>query len=269
MPTRVSLDRVNLDPVTMDEAIEIVSTVIRERRPRAFHVVTPNAQFVEIARRDARFGEIVRAAGLSVADGVPLVWSSRLLGAPLPGRVNGTDLMVRLCEEAADQGHSVYFLGGRPGAAEQAARSLAKRFPGLNVIGTSCPPMGFADQAELDAEVVQEIERMAPDLLFVGLGAPKQEYWIYNHLGLPARVMVGIGGSFELIAGLTKRAPLPLQKVGLEWMWRLLMEPRRLWRRYLVGNSLFISLVIRLWLAGLLLSGLQYSPVRDLSKTPD
>lgn len=137
-------------------------------------------------------------------------------------------------------------LGGRPGASQKAAQVLQARYPSLKIAGTYCPPYGFeSDPVELK-RINLAITTAAPDLLFVGLGAPKQEYWIYNNyqkLGVP--VSIGIGVSFELVSGMVKRAPKLLQKTGLEWFFRLIAEPQRLWRRYLVGNTIFIFLVLK------------------------
>jgi N-acetylglucosaminyldiphosphoundecaprenol N-acetyl-beta-D-mannosaminyltransferase len=244
---RVSIDKVLLDPVTMNEAVYRVSMMLEEPRERAAHVVTMNAQFVEIAHQEERFADLLRRADLSVADGLSLVWASRWLGKFVPERVAGADLMVRLCETAAVLGKTVYFLGGSPGAAACAASRLSRELPFLSIVGVDCPPNGFLDNPEECVRVASRIESARPDLLFVGLGAPKQEYWIERHAYLPAKVMMGIGGSFEFVAGFRKRAPLLVQRIGFEWFWRLCMEPRRLWKRYLVGNTIFLFVVFRQW----------------------
>lgn len=244
---RVSIDRVLLDPVTMNEAVARISIMLEQERERAAHVVTMNAQFVEIAHQQDRFADLLRRADLSVADGLSLVWASRCLGQFVPERVAGADLMVRLCESAAANGKTVYFLGGSPGAASCTASRLSKDFPLLAVVGVDCPPKGFLDNPDECIRVAGRIESAKPDLLFVGLGAPKQEYWIERYAYLPAKVMMGIGGSFEFVAGFRKRAPLMVQKIGFEWLWRLCMEPRRLWKRYLVGNSIFLFVVFKQW----------------------
>lgn len=244
---RVNIDKVLLDPVTMEQAVHRVAAMLEQPRDRAAHVVTMNAQFIEIAHQEERFAEVLRRADLSVADGFSLVWASRCLGQFVPERVAGADLMVRLCETAAANGKTVYFLGGSPGAASRAASRLSKELPRLTVAGIDCPPKGFLDNPDECTRVAGRIESARPDLLFVGLGAPKQEYWIERHAHLPAKVMMGIGGSFELIAGFRKRAPLVIQKMGFEWLWRLCIEPRRLWRRYLVGNCIFVLVVFRQW----------------------
>lgn len=244
---RVCIDKVLLDPVTMTEAIERVTNMIHQERGRAAHVVTLNAQFVEIAHHDPQFADVMRRSDLSVADGLSLVWASRVLGRRLPERVAGVDLMVRLCEAAAAEGSSVYFLGGSPGAASFSSQRLRREFPRLTVAGVDCPPAGFTNDPEECTEVARRIELAKPDLLFVGLGAPKQEYWIERYAHLPAKVMMGIGGTFELVAGFRKRAPLLIQQTGFEWLWRLCMEPRRLWKRYLIGNTHFILFVFKQW----------------------
>lgn len=244
---RMIFDKIALDRVDMRGTIDRIVDVLAGPRTRSFHIVTPNAQFVQLARLDSRFARIVQKADLSVADGVPLVWASRLLGNPLPGRVNGTDLMVRLSAEAAQRGWRVYFLGGRSGAAEGAAAALRTMHPSLHVAGTDCPAMDFMLDAQLDSSAAQRIRKAAPDILFVALGAPKQEIWIDAHRDLPVGVMVGVGGSFELVAGIMRRAPACFQRTGCEWLWRLAMEPKRMWKRYLVGNSLFLSILFRLW----------------------
>ena len=244
---RVCIDKVVVDPVTIDEAVSRISSILGEVRERAAHVVTMNAQFVKIAHQEPRFAELLSRADLGLADGSSIVWASRCLGHSIPERVAGVDLMVRLCEVAARDGKTAYFLGGTPGAASATAEQLSNNYQGLSIVGVDCPPIGFLDDPDQRKDVAHRIEQAKPDLLFVGLGAPKQEYWIERHAHLPAKVMIGIGGSFELIAGLRKRAPRLLQKAGCEWLWRLCMEPRRLWRRYLFGNAIFIFLVFRQW----------------------
>ena len=245
---RVSIGAVPIDRITMNETVARIKTFQHQVRENAAKVVTVNAQFIVLARQEQDFADLLTSADLSVADGVPLIWASRLLGTALPERVNGTDLMMRLCKEAAVDGSTLYFLGGRPGAAECAANLMRNELPKLKIVGVDCPPYGFLDDVNEERRVAERIALARPDLLFVGLGAPKQEYWIKQYSHLPVKVMIGIGGSFELIAGFQRRAPLTFQKAGCEWLWRLCMEPRRLWRRYLVGNTIFVYIILRLWL---------------------
>jgi N-acetylglucosaminyldiphosphoundecaprenol N-acetyl-beta-D-mannosaminyltransferase len=160
------------------------------------------------------------------------------------------EMMERLCAESARYGLSVFFLGGLPGAAEMAANVLKRRYPGLRFAGTYCPPFMFEEDAAEMARVRGLIDEASPDLLFVALGAPRQEVWMWQHCGtMPIGAVMAVGAGFDTTAGLRKRAPVWAQRSGTEWLYRLLMEPRRLWRRYLVGNSQFIYLVYKAWLS--------------------
>lgn len=210
------------------------------------YVVTPNAHHIVLLQRDARFRSVYEDAFLVVPDGVPLLWASKLLNQGLCGRVNGTDLLETLCAKSEQLGLRVFFLGGRKGAAEAAASQLRSRHPALVICGTYCPAMGFENDDAENARIVAAINEARTDILFVGLGAPKQELWMHSHReSLNARVSLGIGVSFEFIAGLVPRAPRWMQVAGLEWFFRLCSEPRRLWRRYLIGNATFCFLVMR------------------------
>jgi N-acetylglucosaminyldiphosphoundecaprenol N-acetyl-beta-D-mannosaminyltransferase len=242
---RVAVGKVVIDRFSFAETVEKVMAYISGPNDGCRQVVTVNAQFVTVAEHEPRLAELIRRSAISIADGVPLLWVAAAFGRPLRGRVNGTELMVRLCEEAAIYGKSVYFLGGRPGAGEITAERMVRRYPGLIVAGIDCPEFGFDRDAELDKEASDRINAAQPDIVFVALGAPKAEYWIQDHLHLRAKVMVGVGGSFELVGSITKRAPTVWQNLGCEWLWRLFMEPRRLGKRYLIGNVQFLLVVLR------------------------
>ena len=240
-----SIGGVRID--AMDFRAVVASIIERAAgvRPNAY-VVTPNAQHIVLLQENARFRKIYEQALLVVPDGVPLLWAAKLLGRKLFGRVNGTDLFEVLCAEAAPRGLRVFLLGGREGAADAAAAILRKRHPTLTICGTYCPRVGFESDAEENGKIVRTINDARADLLFVGLGAPKQEYWMFdNRHRLDARVSLGIGVSFEFIAGVVKRAPRWMQVAGLEWFYRLLSEPKRLWKRYTVGNGKFCLIVAR------------------------
>ena len=246
---KISIGGVEIDCLAFEDT---VNRVIRraQSNEKPGYVVTPNAHHINLLQNNPRFQNVYHNAFLVVADGVSLLWASKWLGKPLPGRVNGTDLFERLCAEAAERGLSVFLLGGRPGAAEQAAHQLCQRHPTLHLSGTHCPPYGFEQDPQAIEQINQAIRRAKPDLLFVGLGAPKQEFWMAENceqLGVP--ISLGIGVSFEFVAGMVKRAPGLMQVTGLEWLFRLLMEPRRLWQRYLIGNLSFLGLIIRQKLA--------------------
>ena len=251
-PPRFIIDRVPVDRVPMDYAAAWVIHGLKHRGSRPPLLITgPNAQLVTLAAGDPRFAEALRAADLSVPDGISVVLASRLLGQPIPERVTGGDLMERLCAEAARHGLSVFFLGGLPGAAAGAAASLQRRYPALRIAGIYCPPRGFEQDSMESAHIRQLIRDAAPDLLCVAFGAPKQEIWMHeNCLSLPIGAAIAVGAGLDTQAGLRKRAPRWTHAVGLEWLYRLVREPRRLWRRYLFGNTQFLLLVLRQWLTG-------------------
>ena len=210
-----------------------------------------NAQAVLIAEESKLFAEILNLSALSIADGMSIVIASRLLGTPLHERVAGVDLVEELCKLCALEGLSVYFVGGRPGAASRTAEILVQRYAGLIVAGVDCPSYGFEIIPDENEQVLQRIRTAAPDLLFVALGTPKQEYWTARHRSeLNVAVAIPVGAAFEMIAGLVPRAPRWLQSIAMEWLFRLVLEPRRLWRRYLIGNPRFIRLVARQFLDG-------------------
>lgn len=210
------------------------------------YVVTPNVQHIALLAEDAYLRRIYAEAAFVLPDGVSILLAARVLGQKIPERVAGVDMFEALCRQAAREGLRVYLLGGRPGSAEKAAAKLKSQYRGLIVAGTCCPPLGFEkDQREQD-KVESSIRAARPHLLFVALGAPKQEYWIYEHarqLGVP--LTMGIGGSFEMIGGVIARAPRWLQRAGLEWLFRVALEPRRLWKRYLIGMIQFAQIVMR------------------------
>jgi N-acetylglucosaminyldiphosphoundecaprenol N-acetyl-beta-D-mannosaminyltransferase len=249
LPPRFVLGRVPVDRISMDyAAILLVEALLHRGELPTLTVAGPNAQLVTLAQKDELFAEAIRQADLSVPDGMSVVMASRLLGVPIPERVTGGDLMERMCAESAHYGFRVFFLGGLPGAAEMAAFNLRGRYPGLNICGTYCPPLGFEnDPAEL-FWIEKVVEEARPDLLCVAFGAPKQEIWMQRHRGrLHVGVILPVGAAFDTQAGLQRRAPRWMQRIALEWLFRLIMEPRRLARRYLVGNTQFILLVLRQW----------------------
>jgi N-acetylglucosaminyldiphosphoundecaprenol N-acetyl-beta-D-mannosaminyltransferase len=250
MKRNVTIAGVAIDSLGFDDVVDaIVARAAAGGVPAC--VVTPNAHHVVLLQRDALLREIYENAFLVVPDGVPLLWAATLLGTPLAGRVNGTDLFEELCARAAREGLRVFLLGGREGAAVAAADLLIARHPALRICGTHCPPMNFENDPAENARALEAVAAAGPDLLFVGLGAPKQEYWMHRNcaqLGVP--VSLGIGVSFELVGGIVSRAPRWMQRAGLEWLYRLCAEPGRLWKRYLVTNVIFCILVARQWIAG-------------------
>ena len=244
-PDRIQIGHSKVDAVTYDEALDRL-VELAETPSGAAQVVTPNAQHVVLLEGDPYMEKIYSEAALVVPDGISLVYAARLLGKPLKGRVTGVDLFQGLCGRAAERGLGVFLLGGRRGAAEEAAAKLKSNFPNLNVVGTCCPPWGFHLRVEGLSAVAQAILDARPHILFVAFGAPKQEYWIYEHamsLGVP--LSIGIGGSYEMVSGMTRRAPRWVQDYGMEWLFRLALEPRRMWKRYLIGNAQFLAIILR------------------------
>jgi len=244
---RCTIVDVPIDRLTMDEAATAVLDGLRNSFGKApILIMGPNAQLITLAQKDIRFYRALRASSLNVPDGISVVLASRLLGIKIPERVPGGELMERLCREAADHKLSIFLLGGLPGAAVEAALRLQDRYPALSIAGVYCPPRGFEHDSIESAHIHQLITKSSPDLLFVALGAPRQEMWmLQNCPSLPVGAAMSVGAAFDTLAGLRRRAPLWTQKLGMEWLYRLVQEPRRLWRRYLIGNTQFIYLVLR------------------------
>jgi N-acetylglucosaminyldiphosphoundecaprenol N-acetyl-beta-D-mannosaminyltransferase len=225
-----------IDRLHRPEVLSRIDQYVQSRRPH--QIVTVNADFLSIAEREPDFIELLNAAAISVPDGMPLIWLSRLLGKPLPERITGTDLLTECAALAAAKGYRIFLLGAAPGVADAVAQHLTTRYPGLQIAGTYSPPYFAGRDTAAEAAMVAVVREAQPDLLFVAMGTPKQERWIYNHLdvlGVP--VCIGVGGVFNFITGRIPRAPRLLQQLGMEWLFRLVLEPRRLWRRYLVDDS--------------------------------
>ena len=226
---------------------QVCSSIIAHarRNGKAAYVITPNAQHIVLLDKDEKFRQIYSHADLVIADGISLLLAARFHGRVLQERIAGVDVFRELCGLAADETLNVFFLGGRPGSADLAAAALRAQFPSLRCT-THCPPHGFEASPDGLMSVEAAITAAKPHLLFVGLGAPKQEYWIHDHgVHLSVPICIGVGGSFELIGGVVPRAPAWMQNIACEWLFRLFREPRRLWRRYLIGNLAFINIVVR------------------------
>lgn len=202
------------------------------------------------AREDAALRAAVDNAAFTVPDGQPLAWGLRALGHEIPDRVYGPELMARACARAARSGQRQYFYGGRDDAALlRLTDNLRERFPGLQVAGGWSPPFRALSEAELD-DVAARINAARPDVVWVGIGVPKQEKWMAAmRARLDAPVLVGVGAAFDFHAGLVPQAPRWMQRAGLEWLFRLLQEPRRLWRRYARHNPRFVAGFARQWAA--------------------
>ncbi|MBN1337345.1 MAG: WecB/TagA/CpsF family glycosyltransferase [Deltaproteobacteria bacterium] len=243
LPPLPSIEILGIRIHVVDQAatLDRIAGFIEEGQPH--HVVTVNPEFVEAARTDAAFRQVLERADLCVADGVGLLMASRWQGRPLPERVTGTDSVVRIAERSAHAGWRLFFLGAAPGVAERAAGRLQARFPGMVVAGTH---PGSPDPEEED-EIVQRVRNARPDILFVAWGAPRQDLWIARHLdrlGVPA--CMGVGGAFDFHAGIVRRAPLLVQRAGMEWLFRLGLQPQR-WRRMLALPRFAVRAAAEAW----------------------
>lgn len=206
-------------------------------------VFTPNPEMVMLARKDTDFKKILDSGDLVIPDGIGVVYASRLTKNKIPRRVAGIDLLTNLFERMGKNGNSVYFLGSAEGVAEAAAIKMKEQFPSLKIVGTSHGY--FAD--EDSAPIIAKINEAKPDMLVVGLGFPRQEKWIFRHKHqLCAKILWGAGGSLDVLSGKIPRAPKIFQKLGIEWLFRLLRQPRRIWRQRVLVKFVFVVLVNKL-----------------------
>jgi N-acetylglucosaminyldiphosphoundecaprenol N-acetyl-beta-D-mannosaminyltransferase len=240
---RVDVLGVGVSAIDMDQAVAEIGRWVTEREQH--YVCVTGVHGVMESQRDPDLRHIHNASGLTTPDGMPMVWAGHRAGATHMRRVYGPDLMLELCALAAERGWSSFFYGGAEGVPEQLAERLAARFPGLRVAGCWSPPFRPLTPEE-DDEVVRRINEAAPDLVWVGLSTPKQERWMAAHAGrLHASALLGVGAAFDMHAGRLPQAPPWMQHSGLEWLYRLVREPRRLWRRYLVNNPRFVLAIAR------------------------
>jgi N-acetylglucosaminyldiphosphoundecaprenol N-acetyl-beta-D-mannosaminyltransferase len=247
---KVPLMGVTMDNVTMTEALTIIEDFIRLKSNA--YVVTPNVNHVVKVQHDNEFKEVYEQADLVLVDGMPLMWAARLLKKPLKEKVSGSDLFPVLCRLCEQKGYSVYLLGGTSEKIilDTVARMKAD-FPKLRIAGYESPDFGFETDEKESQRLASNIEKAAPDVLFVGVGAPKQEKWIYKYkMQYKAGVSLGIGAAFNFYLGYTKRAPVWMQHNGLEWFYRFLQEPRRLFHRCFIENSEFFKLLIKEFKSG-------------------
>ncbi|MGV8854195.1 MAG: WecB/TagA/CpsF family glycosyltransferase [Devosia sp.] len=238
-PGRSLLFGLEMDGMRMADAVERCSQAIRTRRPLLIGVL--NAAKIVNMRRDRYLCDALLDCDMLLADGQSVVWASWLLRKPLPERVTGIDLFEGLLDLAHRNGHAIYLLGAKPDVLAALEQNVRRRWPGLRIAGRRD---GYFGEAEASA-VAADIRASGADMLFLGMASPKKEIFLrrYQHdLNVP--VLHGVGGSFDILAGLTKRAPTGWRRLGLEWAYRLLQEPGRMWKRYLVTNTAFIGLTM-------------------------
>jgi len=240
---RVSVWGLPLARLTCGQTLDAVDRLIARGQPSYF--ITANLHYAMLSDRNPRLAEVNRRAALVVADGMPLVWYSRLLRRPLPERVAGSDVIYLLSERAAERGHRLFLLGGAEGVAEQAAAELCRLYPGLQIAGVEAPEFD-AMSPEDHAALIGRVRRARPDLLFAALGQPKGELWLAeNCLALNVPACVQLGASLDFVAGRIRRAPRWTHRIGLEWVWRMCREPRRLVPRYLADAVFLVKAMLR------------------------
>ncbi len=229
---------VRISVIDQQRAREILFDAVRGGR-RGYVAVTGVHGVME-AQDDEEFRAILNSALLTTPDGMPMVWMGKLQGERSIARVYGPDLMLNLCDHSRAENFSHFFYGGAPGVADDLAQKLSERFPGLNIAGTFTPPFRPLNETEL-ADLQQQVRAARPDFFWIGLSTPKQERFMAVHLQLlpETKIMIGAGAAFDLLTGRIRQAPPWMQRSGLEWLYRLIQEPRRLSRRYLINNPRF------------------------------
>lgn len=241
---KVNIAGTGISDVSLEETMALFSEWI-ERSEKKRICVTP-VNCVVWANRSPQLRHIYNEADLTLCDGVPLLWAARFTGSRLKGRVTGLDLLPFFSAVAAQKGYRMFFLGAKPGVGDYLAEQLARRHPGIQICGTYAPPMMKTFTPEENEKMIGLVNRAKPDVLWVSFTAPKQDFWIYEHFHrLNAKVMLGVGGSFEVTAGLIDRAPRWMQRAGTEWLYRLIKEPKRLWRRYLLEAPQILSMLLK------------------------
>jgi N-acetylglucosaminyldiphosphoundecaprenol N-acetyl-beta-D-mannosaminyltransferase len=227
---KVNILGVKIDRMDMLQTIQKIKKAIEERNK--LFVVVPNVFVVTECRRDKEYMKIINSADIAFADGVPLVWASYLFGKYTGGRVSGADFFSIFNKISEEKGYSCFYLGGGPGGSEKVAENFKMRYPKLKIVGNYSPPLGEISD-RLNNEIIERINGVKPDILWVGLGAPRQEIWIYKNINrLKVNIVVGVGAAFDYQAGTKRRAPKWMQKIAMEWSYRILFEnPSLFWKK--------------------------------------
>ena len=240
-PNRYPILNTYVNALSMDETVDYVKRVIARRTPPMQHVVI-NALKVNLMEKDPELREIVNSCPLINADGASILWAAKKLGVPVTERVTGIDLFMRLVEEAAKNGYKIYLFGAKPEVVEKVRDIFMEQYPTLQIVGMRNGYFGPEDEPG----IVADMAASGADMMFVAFSSPKKDYWVRRYLDqLNIPFVMGVGGSFDVVAGVTKRAPQIWQKLGLEWFYRFVQEPRRLFKRYIIGNMTFIRHVKR------------------------
>jgi len=244
MMSRMKFMNIEIDNLTMEETLERIDTLIQQNKNT--YAVTPNVDHIVQLEHDDELYEIYKNADLILTDGKPLLWIAKWYGTPIKEKISGSDLFPLLCKMAAQKGYTMFFLGAAEGIAAKAAKNLMKRYAGLNIVGTYSPPFGFEkDNAEIQ-KMINMIKKAHPHILIVGLGCPKQEKFIFRYreqLGVP--ISLGLGASLDFEAGNIKRAPKWMADHGLEWLFRITQDPKRMAKRYLINDRKILRLAMK------------------------
>lgn len=242
--SRMKFLNIEIDNLSMIESIERIDELIQKRRPS--YLVTPNVDHLVKLEKDIEFMKVYEEADLILTDGMPLIWISKILKKPIKEKVSGSDIFPKICELASKKHYSIFLLGAAEGVAAKAANNLENKYKGLIIAGTFSPSYGFENDENEVKNIINKINEAKPDILAVGLGAPKQEKFIHkykNELNVP--ISLAIGASIDFEAGNIKRAPLYMQKSGLEWFYRFIKEPRRMFKRYFIDDLKILKIYFK------------------------
>lgn len=242
--SRMKFMNTEIDNLTMNETLQAINNLVKERKNS--YVVTPNVDHIVQLEKDKELQAVYENASLILTDGKPLLWIAKLYGTPIKEKISGSDLFPLLCEMAAKKGYKMFFLGAAEGVAAKAARRLSRRYKGLQVVGTYSPPFGFEKSKEELQKVKTIIKQAKPDILIVGLGCPKQEKFMYHYCKvLDVPISLGLGASLDFEAGNVKRAPRWMANHGLEWLFRITQDPKRMAKRYLIDDVKILKMILK------------------------
>lgn len=239
----VDICDVPVSSININRACDIIDDWIQARK-KVYICVAPVSTIVD-SQSDHEYKKVLDGADMITPDGMPLVWVAKIMGNKKIERTYGPDLMMALCEKGQNKGYKHYFYGGTESTCSLLRNVLKKKFCNIDIVGHYAPPFRPLHAKE-EVSIIDGINRLRPDILWVGLGSPKQDYWMQQHrdqLNVP--IIIGVGAAFDFLAGTKRQAPVWMRNVGLEWLFRLCSEPKRLWKRYLVGNTLFVYLLIK------------------------
>lgn len=248
MSSTCNIFGIKINNLTWDELISLVEEAVEDRTKNKY-MLTVNVDHIVKMQNDEEFNYVYKNADYITADGVPIIWASKLLKKPIKEKLSGSDILPTILPLAEKKQYKLFFLGAAEGVAERAANNIRKKYKNIKIVGTYSPSYGFEKNEEENKKIIEMIRNANVDILFVGVGAPKQEKWIAKYkdqYNVP--LSIGVGATFDFIAGNAKRAPKWMQNAGLEWFWRFIQEPKRLFKRYFIDDMKFISIFIKEYL---------------------